>query len=122
MFEDLLSVSGIGPKTALSMLREGAQNIISLISQAKVKELAELPQLGIKSANQIVFELKGKYEKNAIDNQVVQLASSELKSSLKVLGFNQRQIDYALANVKSQGNIEKLIEEAIKVIAHAKFA
>lgn len=122
LFEDLLSVSGVGPKTALNILREGFENVITLIAQAKVKELSEIPLLGLKASNQIVFELKGKYEKNALANNSSKLASSELRSSLKTLGFNPRQIDYAVANVKSSGNIEQLIEEAIKAIANAKFA
>lgn len=122
LFEDLLSVNGIGPKTALNILKEGSENAISLIAQADVKTLSAIPLLGTKGANQIVFELKNKYEKHSFTNEKTIIASKELRNSLKILGFNQKQIEYAIANTKHQDSVEQLIEEAIKVIANAKFA
>lgn len=121
LFEDLLSVNGIGPKTALSLLKEGEEVVSSLIATGDYKSLSEVPQMGIKSANQIIFELKPKYEKRNIKLETNN-STIELRSSLKILGFNQRQIDYAAANVKVTGSIDQLIEEAIRVISSAKFA
>ncbi len=45
-----------------------------------------------------------------------------LKKPLKNLGFNQKQINFAIKNVKPQENIETLIEESIKIISNAKFS
>lgn len=122
LFEDLMSVNGIGPKTALNVLREGIENIIALIATANTEKLSSIPYLGLKSANQIIFELKGKYEKSQLSLQKGKIASTELRSSLKTLGFNNKQIEFAVANVKPQDTIDLLVEEAIKVIANAKFA
>ena len=122
LFEDLLSVNGIGPKTALSALREGETSISSLIAGGNAKALAEIPYLGIKSANQIIFELKPKYEKRGL-SKVESITSIDLRLSLKTLGFNPRQIDFAVQRVNLQdGPIEKLVEESIKVISNAKSA
>lgn len=121
LFEDLLSVNGIGPKTALSLLKEGEETITSLISIGDYKKLSDIPQMGIKSANQIIFELRPKYEKMNVKHEGIG-SNIELRSSLKILGFNQRQIDYAAANVKGGGSIDSLVEEAIRVISSAKFA
>lgn len=120
LFEDLLSVNGIGPKSAINILREGFENIITLIVTANAEKLSSIPYLGLKAANQIIFELRSKYEKSNSNKPSGMIASTELRSSLKTLGFNQKQIEYAVANVKPQTTIDLLVEEAIKVIANAK--
>lgn len=123
MFEDLISVNGVGPKTALSLLKEGCEPIISLILSGDSEGLSSYPYLGGRTANQIIFELSDKYKNMShVQTNKKLLPVSEVKNSLKTLGFTSKQIDYAVQNIKPSSNIEQLVEQAIKVISNAKFA
>ena len=61
LFLKLLSVSGIGPKSALAiMAAEDANSLAEAIEQGEVKYLTRFPGVGKKTASQIVLDLKGK--------------------------------------------------------------
>ncbi|ATP59568.1 Holliday junction branch migration protein RuvA [Mesomycoplasma dispar] len=150
LFEDLISIQGIGPKTAISALNYGMQNVINLIANNDWKSLAKIHYLSEKNAKQIVFEFQRKYkkfvenEKNQQDENAVETeekisenkddlsditiqktsledkTASDLEDTLKMLGFKSRQIDYALTKVEPSENFENLIEEAIKIISNAR--
>ncbi|MDW2906935.1 Holliday junction branch migration protein RuvA [Mesomycoplasma ovipneumoniae] len=150
LFEDLISIQGVGPKTAISVLNGGVQNTINLIAANDWKGLSKIPYLSEKNAKQIVFEFHGKYKKflendkkqnqeNILEtdskevdktgdlndeilqnNSVEEKTSSELEETLKMLGFKPNQINYALTKVEPNENFENLIEQAIKIISNAR--
>jgi Holliday junction DNA helicase RuvA len=63
-FRQLLSVSGLGPKTALSLLSEhGAERLANLIQNKKGAEISEAPGVGKKLAEKIILDLASKIEK-----------------------------------------------------------
>ncbi|WP_434337238.1 Holliday junction branch migration protein RuvA [Mesomycoplasma hyopneumoniae] len=150
LFEDLISIQGVGPKTAISALNSGMQNLINLIAANDWKTLAKIPYLSEKNAKQIVFEFQKKYErfnenhknqteetnqdtqekelenKDDLADITIQKSNLEdktaanLEDTLKMLGFKPRQIDYALTKVEPNENFENLIENAIKIISNAR--
>lgn len=122
LFEDLISVNGIGPKTAIAALKMGTDNVSHYIASGDAKSLSSIPQIGIKTANQLIFELRGKYEKFISKTTEKKYSTIDIVDSLKTLGFNQKQIDYALTNVTPNQSVEVMLEEAIKSISNAKFA
>ncbi len=138
LFENLISVNNIGPKIALNLLRQGADNLIKLITNNQIEELTQVPLLGIKSAKQIVFDLREKYmhylnkegivsgvktqtQKVQIQNEVQKENCYEVREPLKILGFNQDQINYAIKNLSWHQSLEVMIENAIKLISNVKF-
>lgn len=122
LFEDLISVNGIGPKTAIAALKMGMDNVAKYISSGDSKSLSAIPQIGLKTANQLVFELRDKYAKFVSKTSEQKYSTIDIIDSLKTLGFNQKQIDYALSNVTPNQSVEVMLEEAIKSISNAKFA
>ncbi|MFA6692800.1 MAG: Holliday junction branch migration protein RuvA, partial [Acholeplasmataceae bacterium] len=61
LFIRLISVSGIGPKSAMSLLAsDRIDDIVLAIEEGNIKFLTKFPGIGIKSAQQIVLDLKGK--------------------------------------------------------------
>ncbi len=122
LFEDLLSVSGIGPKTAITILGTDIHRIIELIISGDSSKLAEIPGIGLKSSRQIIFEIQEKYvnmskkEKGKTNGK--KYIPSDIRDTLKTLGFNNKQIKYAIDKVKPSDNIELMIEEAIRVISN----
>jgi len=102
-FQSLVSVKGIGPKTALSALSKAdPEGLFQAISNNNVAYLKKLPGIGPKAAAQIVLDLRGKIAepesapgKKAPKGEAYEEAAAALKS----LGFKAKDIDDALATV-----------------------
>lgn len=125
MFELLLSVSGIGAKSAITILSNISPSSFALaVITNNVGEIKKLPGIGPKTAQRIILELKDKLKteesiesdntielKNAIteDNKV-----QEAISALQVLGYSQREIETAMKNVdKDNLSVEDIIRKGL---------
>ena len=125
MFELLLSVSGIGAKSAITILSNISPSSFALaVITNNVGEIKKLPGIGPKTAQRIILELKDKLKteesiesdntielKNAIteDNKV-----QEAISALQVLGYSQREIETAMKNVdKDNLGVEDIIRKGL---------
>ena len=116
MCELLLSVSGIGAKTAVSMLGyiEPSQFAIAIISE-DVATLKKIPGLGPKSAQRIILELKDKMKK---EQQIVDLtkASNEAKANTKKIVVPSTEAQEAMDALQVLGYARKDIEKAMEKI------
>ncbi|ASI54056.1 Holliday junction branch migration protein RuvA [Metamycoplasma hyosynoviae] len=127
VFEDLIDLQGLGPKTAITLLNEGWERIVQLIAEGNKEELAAINYVSKKTANNIVLAYHEKYIKfienikNAGDWKVkVEPRNShirEFEETMKMLGFKGHQIKYALEKLTITDNIEQCIEDAIKLIS-----
>lgn len=63
MFEDLISLQGLGPKTAMTILNEGWEKILALIAKGDANELEKINFVSKKIANNIILNYKDKYAK-----------------------------------------------------------
>ena len=135
MFELLISVSGIGAKTAIAMLAciEPSQFAIAVISD-DIDTLKKIPGVGPKSAQRIVLELKDKMKK---EQQIAELtnATSEQKSKVKkiivtdskvqeaidalqVLGYTKKDVDKALERIDTaELTVEDIIKQALRELS-----
>ena len=121
MFEMLLSVSGIGAKSALAMLAsiEPSSLALAVISNDTSK-LVKIPGIGAKTAARIVLELKDKLKSeqaiSKVDskNKAIMIDDnkvSEAISALQVLGYNKKDIEKAIEKIDTK---ELSLEEIIK--------
>ena len=99
LFLKLLSVSGIGPKSALAiMAAEDSDSLAKAIEEGEVKYLTRFPGVGKKTASQIVLDLKGKlgsFVKNA-NKTASSEVSPELNDALLALlalGYTKKEVD-----------------------------
>ena len=121
MFELLLSVSGVGAKSAIAMLSEISPSkfALSVISD-DVANLTKIPGVGKKTAARIILELKDKLKtEQAIEkDEDISIKSNdngkleEAIAALQVLGYTKREIEKALEKADIQ-NLE--LEEIIKL-------
>lgn len=97
LFLKLLSVSGIGPKSALAiMAAEDTDSLASAIQQGEVKYLTKFPGVGKKTASQIVLDLKGKLGDYVKKNPIKESLPASLQDALLALGalgYTQKEID-----------------------------
>ena len=116
MFELLISVSGIGAKTAIAMLAciEPSQFAIAVISD-DIDTLKKIPGVGPKSAQRIVLELKDKMKK---EQQIAELtnASLEQKSKVKKIIVADSKVQEATDALQVLGYTKKDIEKALEQI------
>jgi Holliday junction DNA helicase RuvA len=94
-FEQLISVSGVGPKTALSLFEFPADHIYSAIEQEDVKFLTQANGLGKKTASRLILELKGKIVTQGDSVKMPENSSQVLQnciSALEGLGFEKKSI------------------------------
>ena len=127
-FELLLSVSGVGAKSALTMLSciEPSEFAIAVISN-NVKLLTQIPGIGTKSAQRIILELKDKLKAEQDEEQIEQskLKSAKINetvqeaiSGLMVLGYSRKDIDKAFEHLAVESSsIEDLIKNGLILLA-----
>lgn len=125
-FKQLISVSGVGPKAALSILSDITPSRLALcIASGDSKTLTKSPGIGLKTAQRIVLELKDKVEKGrtftASELQSAAAPSgdniSEAITALQTLGFNPAQCSAALSGADPASSVEELIKFGLKNLA-----
>lgn len=126
MFELLLSVSGIGAKSAIAMLSEITPSSFALaVISNDVSKLVKIPGVGAKTAARIVLELKDKLKtEQAIQNtQEIKTAikeddkTGEAISALQVLGYSRKEIEKAFEKIDIDSlGLEDIIRKALAVL------
>jgi Holliday junction DNA helicase RuvA len=106
LFESLLTVSGVGPKTALSIFSFGERkDIIEAIIKGDVTFFTSVPRLGTKNAQKIIIELKNKMGSGAdLDLSGKDLLeNAEVVQALKDFGFSVAEAQKAVREIKQVG-------------------
>lgn len=131
-FNKLTSVSGIGPKAAMSILSTlTPEKLAVAICTEDKKTIAKAPGIGAKSAARIILELKDKMSKeifgdsetiasisNSASDFVSNSAFSEAAEALAVLGYDKSSIANALKGIDgSVGDVGEIIRLALKKLA-----
>lgn len=124
LFLRLISVKGVGAKTAMNMLAAcPAKRMIEAIEHNDVKVLKSLPGIGSKSASQIVLDLKGKLVEEVTEVEIKENAQlSDAIEALKALGYRPAEIN----SVKKELSLEEdktsdqYIRKALGILAKRK--
>lgn len=128
MFELLLSVSGVGAKSAIAMLSAIKPSSFALaVISNDIKALTKIPGVGPKSAQRIILELKDKLktEQALVEEDNVEIKTiiadnskvDEAISALQVLGYNKKEIEKAFENIQCKDlSVEELIKQGLKIL------
>lgn len=112
LFKILISVSGVGPKTALQMLTlYTLPDLVRIIKTGDSKAIALVPGIGKKTSEKVVIDLKDKVEGFAVSEH---RASTDLVEALLSLGYKDAQIRPVVGEIDATLPIEKQITEALK--------
>ena len=132
MFELLLSVSGIGAKSALVILSNVSVSSFALaIINNDINLLRKLPGIGPKTAQRVILELKDKLKK---ENEIVANENTDISdtintaimddekiaeatAALKVLGYTGKEIEIALEKVDANLSVEDIIRKGLLNLA-----
>ena len=129
MFELLLSVSGIGAKSAIAMLSNitPASFAVAIISN-NVALLKKIPGIGPKTAQRIILELQDKLKaeqeltKDEEQTEIKVINSNEnleeAAQALQILGYNKKEIDKAFEKIANTDvSVEELIKKGLSILA-----
>lgn len=128
MFELLISVSGIGAKSAITILSniEPSSFALAVVSD-DISVLKKLPGIGTKSAQRIILELKDKLksiniEESDINESAVITNNNEniedMISALQVLGYTRKDIEKIIPKLDDNNHdLEDLIKNALNLLS-----
>lgn len=126
MFEQLLGVSGVGAKSALTILSNISPSSFALaIISDDIATLKSLPGIGAKSAQRMILELKDKMKtQDAIEIQSIPTKvivkndkTKDAIEALQVLGYARKDIETVISNIDVNSlSVEEVIKQALKYL------
>jgi Holliday junction DNA helicase RuvA len=126
-FKMLISVSGVGPKAALSILSDiDAQRFALTVASGDSKVFTKTKGVGPKLAQRIVLELKDKIAKESITASDIKSSGNifvpegdncaEAVSALMVLGFSQEEVAAAVSKIDTSLDTGEIVKQVLKII------
>lgn len=112
LFNLLLTISGIGPKTAMLVIDKGVEKVQNAIMKADVDFFTSIPRLGRKNSQKIIIELKNKLgsinELNLLGESSEMIEATE---ALQSMGYTKQE---AISALRSCPETEESLEQKIK--------
>ena len=122
IFKLLISVSGVGPSTAITMLSSmNTKEIQHAIASEDVEKIKSVKGIGIKTAQRVIVDLKDKILKTYDLSEELSISNNTIKnealSALEVLGFTRKKVDNIIQVILQDSpdiKLEELIKRALK--------
>lgn len=121
-FRQLLKVSGIGARTALSVLSGlSVGDLAAAVAQQELGRLIKIPGIGKKTAERLLLELKGKLAQadGVLPNIAVDDARGDISNALLALGYNEKEAAAALRQLPADVGTSDGIRQALKLLSKA---
>lgn len=116
IFELLLTVSGVGPKIALTMLSVSTEdNIKKAISESNLSFFSSISGVGKKTAQKIILDLKSKVGKGDVNMNNLE-GNSELVDSLLSLGFQKGEVSSIYSQIDSSLPLGAQVKSALNLL------
>ena len=118
-FRLLVKISGVGPRTALSILSGlSVDELARAVSLQESARLIKVPGIGKKTAERLLLELKGKLGPDlTVPASVVSDAQADILQALLALGYNDREAALALKQLPPEVGVSEGIKLALKSLA-----
>lgn len=114
LFEQLIGISGVGPKAAMTILSIGSGDTVRrAIMAGDLTTLTSVPGVGKKTAQKIVLELKGQL----VDEDPSQDGDRDAVEALMSLGYSASQAKEALKGIEAMDTSDR-IREALKHLSN----
>jgi Holliday junction DNA helicase RuvA len=118
-FRELLKVSGIGAKTALSVLSGLSVNdLAAAIAAQEIGRIVKVPGIGKKTAERLLLELKGKpVFAGAIASTAPAGVSDDVRQALLALGYNDKEAGAAMQKLPADLPVSDAIRQALQLLS-----
>jgi len=118
-FRQLIKISGVGPRTALSILSGmSTGDLAQAVTQQDTGRLTKVPGIGKKTAERLLLELKGKLGADIGASSAVQNdAKADILQALVALGYSDKEASAALKALPADAGVSEGIKLALKALA-----
>jgi Holliday junction DNA helicase RuvA len=122
-FRQLLKISGVGPKLALSVLSGlSLGDLAHAVANKDASRLTKIPGVGKKTAERLLLELQGKFAATgtgAAQGAVAPSSGSDIVNALLALGYNEKEADWAAKQLPKEVTVSDGIRQALKLLSKA---
>jgi Holliday junction DNA helicase RuvA len=123
-FRQLLKISGVGPKLALSVLSGlSLDDLAAAVANKEVGRLTKIPGVGKKTAERLLLELQGKFTISGTPATsgipVAPSNSNDIANALLALGYNEKEADWAAKQLPKEIGVSDGIRQALKMLSKA---
>jgi Holliday junction DNA helicase RuvA len=119
-FRQLIKISGVGPRTALSVLSGmSVAELSQAVTRQEAGRLVKVPGIGKKTAERLLLELKGKLgaDLGGLTGVVVTDAHNDIQQALMALGYNDKEAAAALKLLPADVGVSEGIKLALKSLS-----
>ena len=120
-FRQLLKISGVGPKLALSVLSGlSVADLAQTVAMQETGRLTKIPGVGKKTAERLVLELRDKLDhvsSVAGSSATPKANSGDVLNALLTLGYNEREAQWALKQIPNDLSVSESIRQALKQLS-----
>ena len=120
-FRQLLKISGVGPKLALSVLSGlSLSDLAAAVANKETGRLTKIPGVGKKTAERLLLELQGKFVVTAGSAKSASTeSSSDVLNALLALGYSEKEADWAAKQLPDEIGVSSGIRQALKLLSKA---
>jgi len=122
-FRQLLKISGVGPKLALSVLSGlSIADLSAAVANKDANRLTKVPGVGKKTAERLLLELQGKFTlggAGTAQGAVAASSSNDIVNALLALGYNEKEADWAAKQLPQDADVSGGIRQALKLLSKA---
>jgi len=119
-FRQLLKISGVGPKMALSVLSGlSLADLASAVVNKDVGRMTKIPGVGKKTAERLLLELQGKFTAlpSSVARTEISSHSADIVNALLALGYNEKEAEWAGKQLPADAGVSDGIRQALKYLS-----
>ncbi|MGB9094564.1 MAG: Holliday junction branch migration protein RuvA [Gallionella sp.] len=122
-FRQLLKISGVGPKLALSVLSGlSLQDLAVAVANKEAGRLTRIPGVGKKTAERLLLELQGKFVPagaESVRGAAVFSPGNDIVNALQALGYSDKEADWAARQLPGDTGVPEGIRQALKLLSRS---
>jgi len=119
-FRQLLKISGVGPKMALSVLSGlSLADLASAVVNKDIGRMTKIPGVGKKTAERLLLELQGKFTATSSGEAKADVTShgADIVNALLALGYNEKEAEWAAKQLPANAGVSDGIRQALKYLS-----
>ena len=118
VFRQLLKISGVGARTALSVLSGmSISDLYNTVAAQDSARLVKVPGIGKKTAERLLLELKDKLDVAVVAAAAAGAHSSDILNALSALGYNDKEAAWAVKQLPADAPVADGIRQALKLLS-----
>ena len=118
VFRQLLKISGVGARTALSVLSGmSISDLYDAVGAQDIARLIKVPGIGKKTAERLLLELKDKLDVTVVSATAAGAHSGDILNALQALGYNDKEASWAVKQLSGGTPVAEGIRQALKLLS-----